>query len=66
MIDKIGLPQKNNKLVRGRLFIVVHVVYPDSLSSETSDHIFELLKYFNVNNVENKTSYNELKIIKYQ
>lgn len=66
VIDNVGLPQKNNKLVRGRLFIVIHVIYPDSLSSEVSEHIFELLKCFDANDVENRTSCNELKIIKYQ
>lgn len=66
VINNVGLPQKNNKLVRGRLFIIINVNYPDNLSSEILDHIFELLKCFNMNDVENKTSCNELKIIKYQ
>jgi DnaJ-class molecular chaperone len=66
VMDNAGLPQRNNKSVRGRLFIIINVDYPDSLSSKTSAQIFELLKCFDTNDIVNKTSYNELKIMKYQ
>ena len=63
--DNMGLPQRNNKSSRGKLFIITNIIYPDSLTNETTQHVFELLKYFDMNDVENKTSYNELKFVKY-
>jgi DnaJ-class molecular chaperone len=50
IIVNAGLPEKNNKNIKGKLFIITKIIFPSVLDDETKNKIYSLLQKYDENN----------------
>lgn len=49
IIDNYGLPEKNNKNIRGKLFIKTKIIFPTTIDETMKKQLFDTLYIFNEN-----------------